>query len=207
MSIVRAFRFYGVHSQLQVDRIEANHALLSPQDWARLPAASQPETRIAALRAAVVANERLLSEVSSQAVFSDDNQRRPGSEAEDFAKGRGSCPTEFDMGKVRSTLRQFVREWSAEGAQEREESFGRMLSELTKRVPVPSGSSTRPRVLIPGAGLGRLAYEVASRGYEAQGNEWSYYMLLGSSFILNREPGLQPFVIQPWVHQQSVSVS
>lgn len=35
-----------------------------------------------------------------------------------------------------------------------------------------------PRVLIPGAGLARLMVEVAALGLEAQGNEFSYYMLL-----------------------------
>ncbi len=35
-----------------------------------------------------------------------------------------------------------------------------------------------PRVLVPGAGLARLCVEVAALGYEAQGNEFSYFMLL-----------------------------
>jgi len=41
-------------------------------------------------------------------------------------------------------------------------------------------------VLIPGAGLGRLAYEVALLGYSCQGNEVSLFMLLTSNFILNK---------------------
>ncbi len=35
-----------------------------------------------------------------------------------------------------------------------------------------------PRVLVPGAGLARLCVEVAALGFEAQGNEFSYFMLL-----------------------------
>ncbi len=61
------------------------------------------------------------------------------------------------------------------------------------------------RVLVPGTGLARLAYEVVKRGkpvaivglkiklgfnemtgYSCQGNEFSHYMLLSSFFILNR---------------------
>ena len=60
-----------------------------------------------------------------------------------------------------------------------------------------------PRVLIPGAGLGRLPYEVALHGYISEGNEWSYFMLLGSDFILNRPREAPRYSIQPWVHQQS----
>ena len=42
------------------------------------------------------------------------------------------------------------------------------------------------RVLVPGAGLGRLAFEIARLGYSCQGNEFSYFMLITSNFILNR---------------------
>ncbi|KAF8830345.1 hypothetical protein HHX47_DHR2000643 [Lentinula edodes] len=39
-------------------------------------------------------------------------------------------PTEFDMDKLRSTLKQFVRDWSAEGQEERETSYGPMKDAL-----------------------------------------------------------------------------
>ena len=48
-------------------------------------------------------------------------------------------------------------------------------------------------VLIPGAGLGRLAYEIARIGYTSQGNEFSMHMLFGSNFILN-------WYIHPLIH-------
>ena len=41
-------------------------------------------------------------------------------------------------------------------------------------------------VLVPGAGLGRLAYEIARLGYVCQGNEFSLFMLFASNFILNK---------------------
>ena len=42
------------------------------------------------------------------------------------------------------------------------------------------------RVLVPGAGLGRLAHEIARLGFTCQGNEWSFYMLCAAHFVLNR---------------------
>jgi hypothetical protein len=42
------------------------------------------------------------------------------------------------------------------------------------------------KVLVPGAGLGRLAFDIAKSGFSTQGNEFSFYMLLASNFILNR---------------------
>lgn len=41
-----------------------------------------------------------------------------------------------------------------------------------------TGDGTSQRVLVPGAGLGRLPLEIAARGYSCQGNEFSYFMLL-----------------------------
>lgn len=51
---------------------------------------------------------------------------------------------------------------------------------------VGSSDRTQIRVLVPGAGLGRLAWEIAARGYTCQGNEFSLFMLFASNFILNR---------------------
>lgn len=40
-------------------------------------------------------------------------------------------------------------------------------------------------VLVPGAGLGRLAYDIAIAGYTSQGNENSYHQLMASNYVLN----------------------
>ncbi|KAJ8872252.1 hypothetical protein PR048_025854 [Dryococelus australis] len=42
------------------------------------------------------------------------------------------------------------------------------------------------KVLVPGAGLGRLAFEIARLGYNCQGNEFSLFMLFASNFVLNK---------------------
>lgn len=58
-------------------------------------------------------------------------------------------------------------------------------------------------VLIPGVGLGRLLYEVAKLGFEAQGNEFSYFMLFCSNFVLNCIKDKEEFTIQPLIHSFS----
>ena len=42
------------------------------------------------------------------------------------------------------------------------------------------------QILVPGAGLGRLSWELARLGYACQGNEVSMYMLIASHFVLNK---------------------
>ena len=57
--------------------------------------------------------------------------------------------------------------------------------------------------MVPGAGLGRLVLECARRGFEAEGNEHSYDMLLTSSFILNHCVTAGQFSIHPWMHNNN----
>ena len=57
------------------------------------------------------------------------------------------------------------------------------------------------KVLVPGAGLGRLAWEIANLGYECQGSEFSLYMLFASNFLLNKCPSVDGFKIHPYIHE------
>ncbi|KAG2340538.1 N2227-domain-containing protein [Suillus weaverae] len=114
-------------------------------------------------------------------------------------------PTDFDMDKLRSTLKQFVRDWSQEGKEERETCYTPMKDALVAHFSDKSSPESRQniRVLIPGAGLGRLAYDVANLGFACQGNEFSHYMLLASYLILNRTDAIGQYTIYPYVHSFS----
>lgn len=68
---------------------------------------------------------------------------------------------------------------------------------------VPEDRRGDIHVLVPGSGLGRLAFEIAHAGFSAQGNEFSYYMLLASNFILNKAQRVRQFKIYPYVHSFS----
>lgn len=58
------------------------------------------------------------------------------------------------------------------------------------------------RILVPGAALGRLAWETACRGYAVEGVESSYILLFICNFILNVSSSVtKPLVCQPYVHQ------
>ena len=99
-----------------------------------------------------------------------------GANIDDFPP---SVSLERNISKVRSTLKQFVREWSSDGAAERNASFTPIIEGLKRYLP--SGQF----VVCPGSGLGRLPYELAKAGFHSQGNEFSYHMILGSHFVLN----------------------
>ena len=114
--------------------------------------------------------------------------------------GDGAGTSAVDFEKIQSTLKQFVRDWSDAGKEERDMCYTPILKELENLYPRNSDkddsgvdqtresgiSRNNIKVLVPGAGLGRLAYDIARSGFECQGNEFSLYMLFGSNYVLNR---------------------
>lgn len=106
-------------------------------------------------------------------------------------------PTEMDLNKVFSTLRQFMREWSSEGKTERDCVYQPILQTLEKCFPNRSARSS-VRVLIPGAGLCRLSAELALRGFFAEANEVSYHMLIAASYIQNKVEWSGQYRIYPY---------
>jgi carnosine N-methyltransferase len=107
-----------------------------------------------------------------------------------------------DTDKARSTIRQFYRDWSAEGAVERNACFEpifRALEAQKARYP----NAPKLQVLVPGAGLGRLVFDLCQRGYLSEGNEISYHQLLASSYILNNIARAGQHTIYPWIHSFS----
>ena len=102
-----------------------------------------------------------------------------------------------DQDRVRTVLKQMVRDWSQEGAEERKMAYDPIIEAVVSRVP------RNRRVLVPGSGLGRLAFELTQRGYACQGNEFSYFMLIPAHFILNCTERIHQHALFPFVHSAS----
>lgn len=119
-------------------------------------------------------------------------------EALEHLAHEGAKPTQLDAEKVRSTLRQLAREWSADGAAERAASFSRIVDALLERFP-----NAQARVVVPGSGLGRLPFELARAGFHAIGNEFSVHMIYASDLILNNTVGADSLEVFPYIHNRS----
>ncbi|PWY90109.1 N2227-domain-containing protein [Aspergillus heteromorphus CBS 117.55] len=105
-----------------------------------------------------------------------------------------------DVNKAHSTLRQFYRDWSAEGQSEREACYAPVLQDLRNEFGGRAGGTEEDevKVLVPGAGLGRLVFEVCAAGFAAEGNEISYHQLLASSWVLNHTTGARQHTLHPF---------
>lgn len=113
-----------------------------------------------------------------------------------------------DHDKARSTLRQLYRDWSAEGASEREACYGPVLRQLEEEFSSLSDTEKASvNILLPGAGLGRLMVEIVKAGYTVEGNEISYHQLMTSSFILNNLEPDQNYPLYPFTLSFSNHIS
>lgn len=106
-----------------------------------------------------------------------------------------------DLSRVKESLKHFVRDWSADGEVERSRIFQPILDVL-KEVNLAQRSSTT--VLVPGSGLGRLAWEISElgvfrkmhdslacthmrAGFQTTANELSFFMNLAFRVLLSEE--------------------
>lgn len=106
-----------------------------------------------------------------------------------------------DISKAHSTIRQFYRDWSREGyIAEVEPLVDLVVSDLVDHLPLPQpGEDNKaPQLLLPGAGLGRVLFELSLRGWHVTGNEISYHQLIASNFILNATQYSEQYTIYPF---------
>ncbi|CAK4030130.1 Carnosine N-methyltransferase [Lecanosticta acicola] len=115
--------------------------------------------------------------------------------------------TPGDLDKARSTIRQLYRDWSAEGLPERYASFSPILGALETHLPSHPSQRHRYNVLVPGAGLGRLVFDICAAGYTVEGNEISYHQLLASNYILNCTAKAGQHTLYPWALSFSNHIS
>lgn len=128
------------------------------------------------------------------------------------------------MSKAHSTLRQFWRDWSREGFGEEMRGIRDLIIadlELVKHHDIEGLGKSNPidhhestgilqpyrDLLLPGAGLGRLVFELALLGYNTEGNEISYHQLFASQFVLNAVQRADKYKLYPFVSNFNNNVS
>ncbi|QSL66439.1 hypothetical protein MERGE_000819 [Pneumocystis wakefieldiae] len=103
--------------------------------------------------------------------------------------------------KVLTTIKQFWRDWSKDGMVERDKSYKPIIDEIeSKFMHIPINDRKKINVLVPGAGLGRLPFDIALKGFSVQGNEFSYFMLISSFFLFNYLKSSNKYFLFPFIH-------
>jgi hypothetical protein len=92
--------------------------------------------------------------------------------------------------------KQFARDWSKDGEEERNTSYAPLKDALLAHfVGVPVEERGKKRVLVPGVGLGRLAFDVASLG---QWNSAPDALCLAEDKQASRVRGTSSLIICYW---------
>jgi carnosine N-methyltransferase len=120
--------------------------------------------------------------------------------------------SQSDMEKARSCINQFYREWSAEGLIERSKCFDPVVATLQAEYEARKETQSHldrsaMHVLVPGAGLGRLVFDICRAGFTVEGNEISYHELMASALILNHTQKAGQFKIAPFALSCSNHIS
>uniref|UniRef100_W5MU48 Carnosine N-methyltransferase n=1 Tax=Lepisosteus oculatus TaxID=7918 RepID=W5MU48_LEPOC len=194
--VIDAFRYYRIHVHERVNRAERQFRFL-PDRQQRLLPNFIPHLR--KIRRCIDINQEVLQAIVLNCVHMFENMDY--AEDDELRKVRPSST--FDMDKLKSTIKQFVRDWSEAGKAEREACYQPLIHEILRIFPRDQCDISKVSVLVPGAGLGRLAWEIAKLGYACQGNEWSFFMLFSSHFVLNRCCEVNAMTLYPWIHQFS----
>lgn len=108
--------------------------------------------------------------------------------------------------KARSTIRQMYRDWSTDGSVERQACYDPVLEDLDLEFSQLT-DRCQANVLVPGAGLGRLIFEICRKGYTVEGNEISWHQLIASNWVLNHTENGETFDVYPFAAEFSNVIS
>lgn len=194
--VVHAFRNYGVEGELEVGRWLRQFESLSD---AHKDALSHIPAKCRRAKTALETNQFFLNTMLTalKTTMQGDYLRQATNAGDRFGETT-STPSPSDMEKVKYVLKNLVRDWSQEGAEERGATYALILTELKSLYYQWGNWEKPPRVLVPGCGLARLVVEIAALGFETEGNEFSYFMLLPSSLMLNHPVEANAWTIHPW---------
>lgn len=183
---------FGEYERWQMRRFETKQS-----DWLNLPEhyinmiPNMPQ-KFKYIKFCLQENQKFMNQIIEPPILSammgEDHLRHPM---------RGPCKP-MDLDKVKSTLRQCLRDWSEVGKSERDMCYQPILQSLENFFP-DVDNRKNIRVLNPGCGLGRLTWEIANMGFQSQGNEFSYHMLLASNLLLNQTKEINQFTIYPYI--------
>ena len=198
--VINSFRVYKQHSLNKINKREhyLNHL---PVEHQKLLKKNGYNDMLNDLRSAVETNNEIILHILKDI----DNVFENMSHSNNGERDKRSIPRAEDVEKVHSCLKQLVRDWSPQGASEREASYRRIMDKLELLFKEEERASKK--ILVPGAGLGRLAFDIARLGFECQGNEFSLFMLFTSNFVLNKCKAVNSFKIHPYIHNFCNNIS
>ncbi|KAL8403874.1 hypothetical protein RB594_008936 [Gaeumannomyces avenae] len=199
LDALHAYSRYGERTRAELARWRALYGNVPAQQRLVLEAAVGYSHKLDEAEALIGRNEALCARIVAAALEYYGVEERELHAHARAAEKAGRTP---DRTSVSQALKHYVRDWSVEGLSERDNAFPCIHAVLRELFPDRTGRQVR--VLLPGAGLGRLGHEIAGLGgFEVTNNEWSAYMAVAYRFLeahpAKESNSLHPFV-DGWSH-------
>ncbi|KRK06158.1 carnosine N-methyltransferase isoform X2 [Drosophila yakuba] len=197
--VQNAFLYYGPYACQRLKRSMDYLNSLSGEDQIML---ARYRGHLECVRTCIDRNQAVIREILRERVLypAEEATGDPSADRWEFEEPPPNV-RHGDMDQAQSTLKLIARDWSTEGALEREQSYKPIIDSIVEYYKPSDFELKEIKILVPGAGLGRLTYELACLGYSCEGNEFSYFMLIASNFVLNLCDYENKYVLYPWVHQ------
>ncbi|XP_017055103.1 carnosine N-methyltransferase isoform X2 [Drosophila ficusphila] len=197
--VQNAFLYYGPYACQRLKRSMDYLNSLSGEDQHML---TKYRAHLECVRTCIDRNQAVIREILRARVLypAEEPGASPSRDRWDFDEPPPNV-RHGDMDQAQSTLKLIARDWSIDGALEREQSYKPIIDSIVEYYKPSDYELKEIKILVPGAGLGRLTYELACLGYSCEGNEFSYFMLIASYFVLNLCDYENKYVLYPWVHQ------
>lgn len=196
--IIAAFRYYRKYSYARVNKSESYLNSLPQNHQAML---TKFRKNLGIIRDCIDENQAVINKIITDRDYLFYPYPGEMIPTQQDGEGHATKIRHQDMENVQSTLKQFARDWSEECKVERDQSYSPIIEVIEELFNPDEMQLNEYKILVPGAGLGRLTYELACRGYECEGNEYSFFMMFGSHFVLNKCTEENQYTIFPWIHQ------
>uniref|UniRef100_A0A7N9CVW6 Carnosine N-methyltransferase 1 n=1 Tax=Macaca fascicularis TaxID=9541 RepID=A0A7N9CVW6_MACFA len=125
--IINAFRYYGTSMHERVNRTERQFRSLPANQQKLLP---QFLLHLDKIRKCIDHNQEILLTIVNDCIHMFENK-----EYGEDGNGKIMPASTFDMDKLKSTLKQFVRDWSETGKAERDACYQPIIKEILKNFP------------------------------------------------------------------------
>uniref|UniRef100_A0A914Z4Q4 carnosine N-methyltransferase n=1 Tax=Panagrolaimus superbus TaxID=310955 RepID=A0A914Z4Q4_9BILA len=190
--MINDFRMYVTHVRSCLENERRAISKLPLEDRDLLGDPRKHWTKVAACS---VANQKVLESAITfaQMALGPDN---PIVQASQIHQLR--LPDDDRMSKIRSLFKQMVRDWSSEGSEERSTCYSRVIRGLEEKFPAVDKRHDI-QILIPGAGLSRLAWDISRLGFSTLANEFDFSMIVMANYLLNSKLKQNSLSIYPYV--------
>jgi len=104
-------------------------------------------------------------------------------------------------------MRCLMRDWTLESKPERDNNYGNVLKEVKKYFNYDDKTLMKKnnyKVLVPGTGCSRMAFELAKRGFEVEANDFCFIYILCDDYLFNYSHKNE-FQFCPGIHSFSSS--